>query len=38
MTPRIKLPKTSGFRQPKSTDSMKPATKPPNPTVASRAP
>ena len=37
-TPRIKLPQTSGFRQPKLTDSMKPATKPPNPMVASIAP
>src|SRR6266481_6559155 len=37
-TPTIKLPKTSGFLQPKVTDSMKPLTKPPSPRVANSAP
>src|ERR1700687_6040401 len=37
-TPTIKLPKTSGLRQPKLTDSMNPTIKPPSPTVAISAP
>src|SRR6266550_6933394 len=36
--PAIKLPNTRGFRQPKLTDSRKPLTNPPNPTVARIAP
>ena len=38
VTPRIKLPKTRGFRQPRLTDSMNPTTTPPSPRVASSAP
>src|SRR5450755_814579 len=36
--PTIKLPKTNGSLQPRLTDSIKPLTRPPNPTVARIAP
>src|SRR5579872_931192 len=36
--PTIKLPNTRGLLQPRFTDSMNPATRPPNPTVARKAP
>src|SRR5260370_24515716 len=36
--PTIKLPKTSGLRQPKLTDSMNPTINPPTPAVATSAP